>query len=196
MVLHVIGTRRIWDLPLCYLRFSAGLSCSPPLIYFLLALLFVVVRVAFLYQPEALGQPARDGHCSKPSQLNGLETAGGGPGVCVGSCDSRTLGTRAGVESFIGLHDRKQLKTVKTALESLGLFDKTRKVQQIQLDEHNKFSSEITPQPPSGCTWLALLPVRGPVNAASLPLDMRASLVLNPGKEEVKQSNTTLSPQH
>ncbi|KAL8271463.1 hypothetical protein Esti_004664 [Eimeria stiedai] len=87
----------------------------------------------------------------------------------------------AATDKFVGVREARHLKAVKSALEALGLFDKSRKMQQVDLgaQEEGGASSVMRPHPPQGTSYLKLLPVRGPVSLPSLPVNVRDSVVLS-----------------
>ncbi|KAL8437363.1 hypothetical protein ACSSS7_000958 [Eimeria intestinalis] len=97
------------------------------------------------------------------------------------------LAAEATTDKFVGVREARHLKTVKSALEALGLFDKSRKMRQVDLkDEEKGTCSVTTPQPPPGTSYLKLLPVRGPVTLLSLPVDVRNSVVLSTDADQLQ----------
>ncbi|OEH78555.1 kelch repeat-containing protein [Cyclospora cayetanensis] len=92
----------------------------------------------------------------------------------------RSLDSRSGGAShaFVGVRERELLKAVKSALEDLGVYDKTRKVQQLHFEEFDSTEQiELTPPPPPNCPWLGLLPVKSDLCDGSLSQELRAALV-------------------
>ncbi|XP_026192356.1 uncharacterized protein LOC34621216 [Cyclospora cayetanensis] len=128
---------------------------------------------------ESCGSSRRASECTKGETA--FELASGSPhnvGHAVSS-DSRSGGAS---HAFVGVRERELLKAVKSALEDLGVYDKTRKVQQLHFEEFDSTEQiELTPPPPPNCPWLGLLPVKSDLCDGSLSQELRAALVTSAG---------------
>ncbi|KAL8446529.1 hypothetical protein Emed_004983 [Eimeria media] len=110
-------------------------------------------------------------------------------------CTDRPSSAENAMDKFVGVRETRHLKAVKSALEVLGLFDKSRKIQQVNLRAEKKDASSVdTPQASSENSRLNLLPVRGPVSLLSLPVDVRDFVVLNEAADQLQLFSSPSAP--